>query len=955
MYRLGDLPVRIAKFAPDTHLLTIQRNDREVEFVDLRPFIIPSTTDKGVEESSSNSSLTSTSTTSGDKDSKTSKTGASESGSAESRRRALRFSLPCSANAKVENKLLGFFWVSSTLLVFVTRTMIELFQFNPRCLNTDSSSKKASSNSGSSNAPISKIREIALSVTWWSYAAASRVLMICTDPSSNKFAPFYFHASNDFTVIPAFKAELKMVEKIPKGDLYIRQIYGLLLCIFINPATKELVLYQIRPDGVYPYITITNLPNGPIRLSFIDDMILAHSASLAITAVYDIRYRPKTSRVIEHPITPPLPITRPLDVGLPSNSVSQSPEHNSFDENLPSPRSNFFPTPEELASGANYHAQSPLKGPTTPPADPASPPKTPVSSSSINITPKKGTSDSLTQASELLSASVVSLNLAPGKSASASSAQPTSPSTAPATPPERDLSRNFVYGVVQFLVPEFAVNRLNGQIYRLSLHLEGFVAAFRDQIRLCHFLMHRDNSKLILLSLVRRMIIHRADMRIISDLLDLFTGTLQTYHEEQKLLQAAISARATGPGLASSPHASSSARNITSASPKRSSAEAATGSPSTRSGLTSSGATAFSSSPALAASNASSNGAAPSSLPTTSSGKRNSSSDPWFLRRAEQYVTAFKKSKGTSTTAQATNGTVAGSPANGTHGNSTVGTNGASLNGSGTVGNGSSISTPSSGTTSPEVMSPNSSMGTLPTPEEIGLDLTGSSASGLGGSLSFSSMMPSLVDPTQIRTRSRNVLVVTQQDMYTQVFLPLEERGVPWKTLICVLTTYVTSLTQRAQLPVDTDIYGFMIDLLVRNKQYYQLHQLLQLRVIADSLHVACQLMYLSSTYPPATQLGLDMFKRLKEHAYTIESLLSRGMVLIALRFLKTVRWTAHEAQSLVPRFLQEARYSGDLTLFYVTYTFFAQRNEIFTGLCDEYVRFFQAEFEVPPTVLPAL
>lgn len=943
--------MKIAKFAPETHLLTIQRNEREVEFVDLRPFIIPSTTEKSADETSSNSNTTSSSTTDAEKDTKISKTSSSASATAESRSRALRFSLPCAANSKVENKLLGFFWVSPTLLVFVTRTMIELFQFNPRCLLADGSSKRSTSNSGSSNAPISKIREIALSVTWWSYAAASRILMICTDPSSNKFAPFYFHSSLDVTAIPAFKVELKMVEKIPKGDLYIRQLYGLLLCIFINPATKELVLYQIRPDGVYPYITITNLPNGPIRLSFIDNMILAHSTSLAITAVYDIRYRPKTSRVIEHPITPPLPITRPLDVGLPSNTVSQSAEHNSFDENLPSPRSNFFPTPEEQASGANYHAQSPLKGATTP-ADPASPPKTPASSSSINITPKKGASDSLTGASEFLSASVVSLNIAPGKNTS--TAQTSSPSSSSAPAPEKDLSRNFVYGVVQFLVPEFAVNRLNGQIYRLSLHLEGFVAAFRDQIRLCHFLMHRDNSKLILLSLVRRMIIHRADMRVISDLLDLFTGTLQTYHEEQKLLQAAISARATATSLSSSPHASSTARNITSASPKRSSAEAATGSPSTRSGLTSSSSTAFTSSPALSVSGAPSNGAVASSLPT-SSGKRNSTSDPWFLRRAEQYVTAFKKSKGSSNSAQTANGAVAGSPANGTSGSAPVSMNGALLNGAANGNNGSSISTPSSGTTSPEVMSPSSSMGTLPTPEEIGLDLSGSSASGLGGSLSFSSMMPSLVDPTQIRTRSRNVLVVTQQDMYTQVFLPLEERGVPWKTLIGVLTTYVTSLTQRAQLAVDTDIYGFMIDLLVRNKQYYQLHQLLQLRVIADSLHVACQLMYLSSTYPPATQLGLDMFKRLKEHAYTIESLLSRGMVLIALRFLKTVRWTAHEAQSLVPRFLQEARYSGDLTLFYVTYTFFAQRNEIFTGLCDEYVRFFQAEFEAPPSVLPAL
>lgn len=957
--RFGDSRVKIAKFAPETHLLSVQRNDREVEFMDLRPFIVPETSDSGVDTSPKDTNSSSSSTLDSTVPAKSSKTNGPTVSNTESRERALRFSLSCATNPKVENKLLGFFWVSATQLVLVSKTMIELFQFNPRCLLTDTPTKRTTSSTSTSNAPMSKVREIAVSVFWWSYAAASRILMVSTDPASNKFTPFYFSTSSssgtiDAVALPAFKTDLKMYEKVAKADLYIRQIYGLMFCIFINPVMQELVLYQIRPEGVSLYITITGLPKGPVRLSFVDNMILVHSLSLSITAVYDIRYRPKSSRAIEHPITPPLPITRPLDVGLPSNTVSQSPEHGTFEDILPSPRSSFFPTPEEKAAAANGDQfQSPTKG-SYPSSAASSPPNTPVPSDSINVTPKKGTSDSLDQANDLLSTSVVALNLGPNTVPSAAilpSSLPSSPSATPAEKKEPNPERHFSYNVVQFLLPEFAVNRLNGQIYRLSLHLEGFVAAFRDQVRLCHFLMHRDNSKLILLSLVRRMIIHRADMRVVSDVLDLFTGTLQTYHEEQRLLQAALSARSSATGSGSSPHASSTARNITSASSKRSSAEGAAGSPSVRSSLGSSSATAPTSTSSISSSSPLAGSAAASS---TSSGKRSSTSDPWFLRRAEQYVTAFKKSKG-SNSSQSSSGAVAGSPASSGLNNTAGNLNGSSLNGSGHVGNGSPISSPSSGTTSPEVMSPNSSMGALPTPEEIGLDLSGTGSSALGGSLAFSSMASALVDPTQIRTRSRNILVVTQQDVYTQVLLPLEERGVPWKTLIGVLTTYVTSLTQRAQLAVDTDIYGFMIDLLVRNKQYYQLHQFLQLRVIADSLHVACQLMYLSSTYPPATQLGLDMFKRIKEHAYTIESLLSRGMVLIALRFLKTVRWTSHEAQSLVPRFLQEARYSGDLTLFYVTYTFFSQRNEIFTGLCDEHVRFFQSEFESPPAVLPTV
>ena len=927
--------------------------------MDLKPFIIPSSDDNDKESASDNSNSASTSTTSSNLDTKSSKNSATTISNAESRNRALRFSLSCSTSSKVENKLLGFFWVSSTLLVLVSKTMIELFQFNPRCLLTDAPSKRAASSSSSSNAPMSKIREIALPVSWWSYAASTRILVVATDPSGTKLSPFYFSSQSaanwDATALPPFKVDLKMVDKIAKGDLYIRPIYGLVFCIFINSNTKELVLYQLRPEGAVLYITITNLPNGPIRLSFVDNMILAHSLTLNITAVYDIRYRPKQARSIDHPITPPLPITRPLDVGLPSNSISQSPEHSTFDDILPSPRSNLFPSNTETPI-SEHQLQSPLKGSSATSTSPITSPKTHVTSSAINVTPKKSSADSFDQASDILSTSVVSLNIAPNgtstsmSSLSITSVAPSSPSSSAANEQDVDFDRQFSYHVVQYLLPEFAVNRLNGQIYRLSLHLEGFAAAFRDQVRLCHFLMHRDSSKLILLSLVRRMIIHRSDMRVISEVLDLFTGTLQTYHEEQKMMQVLPTARA-GTGSSASPNAMSSARNITSASPKRSSGEDISGSPIPRPGTPTSASTSRS---VLTSSNSSLNGPSSTSA-SSSSSKRGSSTDPWFFRRAEQYVTAFKKSKGSSTSSQAASGAVVGSPATSSLNHAPGSASGSQLNGTGNGNNGASVSTPSSGTTSPEIMSPNSSMGALPTPEEIGLDLSGTSSPGVGGSLAFSSVSASLVDPTQIRTRSRNVLVVTQQDMYTQVFLPLEERGVPWKTLICVLTTYVTSLTQRAQLPVDTDIYGFMIDLLVRNKQYYQLHQFLQLRVIADSLHVACQLMYLSSTYPPATQLGLDMFKRLKEHAYTIESLLSRGMVLIALRFLKTVRWTAHEAQSLVPRFLQEAKFSGDMTLFYVTYTFFAQRNEIFTGICDEYVRFFQSEFEAPPAVLPTV
>jgi hypothetical protein len=45
----------------------------------------------------------------------------------------------------------------------------------------------------------------------------------------------------------------------------------------------------------------------------------------------------------------------------------------------------------------------------------------------------------------------------------------------------------------------------------------------------------------------------------------------------------------------------------------------------------------------------------------------------------------------------------------------------------------------------------------------------------------------------------------------------------------------------------------------VRNNCFYQLHQLLQYHVLADSKPLACLMLSLEHVYPPAHQLALDM------------------------------------------------------------------------------------------------
>ena len=910
---LGDVRVRIAKFAPESNLLCLQRNDKEVEFLDLRPLRVSS--DSDVESSDVKRSDSLVSGANGVSDEVSKPNGVSVDSSSDSGRKArpvFRFVQSCVTNAKVENRLLGFFWPSPTMLVLISKAMIEMFSFNPKLLPSElasapsATSRSSSASSGGNSTPLTKVREVAMSVNWWSYSAASRVLLVSTEPSGSKLSPFYFSSPNmDLTPLSKFKIDLKGVERISKSDIYLRQLYGQIFCIYINSSANELVFYQLTLSATVLYLTITNLPNGPIKLSFVDNLVLTHSTSLKVTAVYDIRFRQKQSITVENPITPPLPIARPIDVGFASNTTIHVADYSGTD-NI-SPRYNVTANgtgEQSTTTRASYSFSansSPSKTLSTPIASPIpSPgeiqPKITLGEEiavSVSNGVKESGSDALSPMTT--SSSFISMSSTPKCSPHSAVASPLNgmQSKHPqyGHPATLDFSRSFVYDYVQFLVPEFAVNRLNGQIYRLSVNYDAFVAAFRDPVKLVSFLMRRERSKPILLKLIRKLIEQRYDLRIIVDILDRFTAALHSYTEEQK--------------LAVSPSASSSASSNLSASASSSSSAA----------MSSSSQRNSSSSPSRSSVDSIQQSAA-----RTSSPAKRASFDPWGSRRSDQYVAAFKKSKGGSSSNLS-------SSFSGSASASTASSSGDASSSS--PGNGSPL------------VSPSSSLNSLPSPEELGLDVHHTTASS-------SSFEP------QLRTR-RGQVVISQQDMYTQVFLPLEEKGVPWKILECVIMSYITSLTQHYQLPVDSDIYGFIIDLLVRNKQYYQLHQLLQLRVISDTLHVACQLMHLSSTYPPATQLALDMFKRLREHAYTIESLLSSGMVLIALKFLKSTQWTLHEAQSLVPRFLQEAKNSGDSTLFYVTYMFFSQRNEIFTGTCDEHARHFAATFETVPTELPTI
>jgi len=167
-------------------------------------------------------------------------------------------------------------------------------------------------------------------------------------------------------------------------------------------------------------------------------------------------------------------------------------------------------------------------------------------------------------------------------------------------------------------------------------------------------------------------------------------------------------------------------------------------------------------------------------------------------------------------------------------------------------------------------------------------------------------------------------------DFSTLVFSTIdEEKDVPSKYLIAVLTEYIRTLNYNL-IPVEPFLYGKLIEVLVKAGKFQQLCQFIQYHVIGDSTHVAFQLVSLEAQYPPAYQMALDMLKRLGEDSLILEVLLAKKQLVQALRFTRSLK--GKKSQPDVNAFLKAAVESGDRTLFYNVYTFFKTKGQLPQG-----------------------
>ena len=102
----------------------------------------------------------------------------------------------------------------------------------------------------------------------------------------------------------------------------------------------------------------------------------------------------------------------------------------------------------------------------------------------------------------------------------------------------------------------------------------------------------------------------------------------------------------------------------------------------------------------------------------------------------------------------------------------------------------------------------------------------------------LNSQLPSGLIATKGNERVVSKVILDEADLYTNLFCPLlEELGNArpnLKRIISFILEYIRSLEEE-QIPVQHFLNELLINLLVQNGSWYQLHQLLQYHVIADS------------------------------------------------------------------------------------------------------------------------
>lgn len=190
----------------------------------------------------------------------------------------------------------------------------------------------------------------------------------------------------------------------------------------------------------------------------------------------------------------------------------------------------------------------------------------------------------------------------------------------------------------------------------------------------------------------------------------------------------------------------------------------------------------------------------------------------------------------------------------------------------------------------------------------------------------------------------RGKQVITQEDFYFFILGELmsdDGKAPSTKYITAVVLEYINCLFE-VKLQVNPLIYEFLIQLMLANNQFYQCYQLIQYKIVSDSLHIAFLLLSFEKQYPSCLQISIDMLKRLNYPKQIIKVLLVNGKVMEALWYTKKFRY---EVLINPQNYLDIALSKKDSLLeFYYCFHFFAKGQNSFVNN-KAYLDFYNKHF----------
>ena len=195
-------------------------------------------------------------------------------------------------------------------------------------------------------------------------------------------------------------------------------------------------------------------------------------------------------------------------------------------------------------------------------------------------------------------------------------------------------------------------------------------------------------------------------------------------------------------------------------------------------------------------------------------------------------------------------------------------------------------------------------------------------------------------------------MLIQQMDLFVYVFARARQ-VIPATLLTPPLVEYLRSI-YRHYLKIEDVLNDLLVSLLLMDHKYYEFHQYLQYHIFNDSLPIANKLIEISSIYPAAYQLGLDMLDRLGAKRRLCRVLLQHHQVTAALKLVTPTRDPLFDQPGLKPKdWLRVAYETGDIVAFYCVVEFFKQRNVAVrsthqfyvTDGCNEYIAHYERLF----------